>query len=88
MTNTLPREVKPENVSAGDVIEVVYPDDGGVRVHKHGHVAHITAHAGNRHFMTQQGAVLAVWAPGKPTRLKIILHKRIDSSAVALFDVG
>lgn len=69
--------IKPELIDEGDIIEVQYPDDGGITVVKRGVVAYIQAHAGGRYFLTQQGATIACYSPGKPTDLKFSLIARI-----------
>jgi len=71
------QDIKPELITEGDIIEVQFPDDGGITTIKRGVVAYIQAHAGMRHFLTQQGSVIARYAPGQPTRDKYTLIARI-----------
>lgn len=59
-----PQPIKPELIDEGDIIEVQFPDDGGITTIKRGVVAYIQRHAGMVHFMTQQGSVIARYMPG------------------------
>lgn len=77
MPNGIGRLTKPELIDVGDIIEVQFPDDGGITTIKRGVVAYIEAHAGMRHFLTQQGSVIARYAPGKPYLEKFTLIARI-----------
>lgn len=69
--------IKPELIDEGDIIEVQYPDDGGITIIKRGVVAYIERHAGMRHFLTQQGAVIARHRIGERAKLKFSLIARI-----------
>lgn len=79
-----PRRIAPENINAADVIEVEYPETGGVTVIKRGTVAYVQAHAGQRHILTQEGTVIAVWAPGVNTKAKFTILGRIGEPSPML----
>jgi len=82
-----PRPIQPELIMVGDQITAEYPEDGGIIVSKFGTVAKIDAHAGARHLVTGQGAVLAVWHPGKNTGVKFTLHMReYKHETLSMFD--
>lgn len=72
-----PHIIKPELIQEGDIIEVQYPDDGGITTIKRGVVAYIQAHAGMRHFLTQQGSVIGRYSPGRAYDEKFTLIARI-----------
>lgn len=77
-----PRPIQPELIDEGDIIEVQYPDDGGITMIKRGVVAHINSHAGMCHFLAQQGGVIGRYAPGafkKPSE-KFYLIARMPRS--------
>lgn len=86
-SNNLPRLIKPELIEAGDTITVTYPEDHGVQVTKTGIVAYVAPHAGMRHVITQEGGVLAVWAPGISDKLKFTLNKRPAMEQTPMFDL-
>lgn len=67
MTNVFPRDVSPERIEAGDTIEVEYKEVDGITSVKRGTVAYIQHHGAMRHFVTQQGASIAVYQPGSRT---------------------
>lgn len=71
------QDIKPELISEGDIIEVQFPDDGGITIIKRGVVAYLERHAGMVHFLTQQGSVIARYMPGRPTLDKYTLIARI-----------
>jgi len=73
----VPRPILPELIESGDIIEVQYPDADGITTIKRGVVAYVQAHAGMRHFLTQQGAVIARYAPGMRSLEKFTLIARI-----------
>ena len=70
--------IVPELIESGDIIEVQFPDDGGITTIKRGVVAYIQAHAGQRHFLTQQGSVIARYTPGSPH-----LHRGMKFTLIA-----
>lgn len=70
-------DIKPELITEGDIIEVQFPDDGGITSIKRGVVAYMERHAGMVHFLTQQGSVIARYMPGKPTKDKYTLIARM-----------
>lgn len=82
-----PRPIQPELIVVGDEIEAEYPSDGGITVTKRGTVARIDAHAGARHLVTPQGAVLAVYHPGFSTGVKFTLNMRTyQHDTLSMFD--
>lgn len=82
-----PRPIQPELIVVGDEIEAEYPSDGGITVTKRGTVARIDAHAGARHLVTEQGAVLAVWSPGFSSRIKFsLIMREYQHETLSLFD--
>lgn len=82
-----PRPIQPELIMVGDEIEAEYPSDGGITVTKRGTVARIDAHAGARHLVTEQGAVLAVWSLGFSSSIKFSLIMRdYQHESLSLFD--
>lgn len=71
--------IKPETIDVGDIIEVQFPDDGGITTIKRGVVAYIQRHAGVNHFLTQQGSVIARYMPGTSTKDKYTLIARMNT---------
>lgn len=72
-----PQLIKPELIEVGDIIEVQHPDDGGITTIKRAMVSYIQAHAGMRHFLTQQGSVISRYSPGHATKDKYTLIARV-----------
>lgn len=72
-----PRIIRPELIEEGDIIQVQFPDDGGITVTKTGIVAYIERHAGMSHFLTQQGSVIARYPVGGKYKEKFFLIARM-----------
>lgn len=65
MANHYPRNIQPELIQAGDIIEVEYRETDGITTIKRGMVAYVQPHGEMRHFVTQVGATIAQYAAGK-----------------------
>lgn len=86
--HTFPRPVKPELISVGDMIEAVYPEDGGITIRKRGTVHKIDVYAGTRLFLTREGAAIFQYAPGRRAPVKIMLLARepATNEPLSMFD--
>lgn len=70
-------QIKPELIIVGDLIEVTYPEKGGMITSHRGRVESISAHGGMRHFLTSENAVIARYSPGVKSDLRFVLIDRM-----------
>lgn len=84
-----PKVIKPELINVGDLIEVTLPEVRGLTTKLRGRVAKIQAHAGMRHFLTDDGSVIARYTPGQNPNTKFVLIERqpLEQATLDLFDM-
>lgn len=81
-----PRRIDPSLIEIGDDIAVEHKANRGLVVTQRGIVAKRIDHGSNRYLMTEEGATILAWEPGKNTGVKITLYGREEKPQETLFD--
>lgn len=76
----LPREINVGLIEIGDTIEVTHKKSKGITLKYIGKVSELIYNGAVRRLLTEEGATILTWQPGKPNP-KVVLISREPTSA-------
>lgn len=82
-----PRLIDVSLIETGDLISVEHKPSRGVTTTLKGVVAKRVDSGATRYLMTEEGATLVSWEPGKANRFKITLFGREEPEEEAMFEL-
>lgn len=82
----LPEKIDPSLINIGDEISVEHKSDNGLTTTVRGIVGKQASFHSVKHLMTDQGATILTWTPGKDHGLKVMRHSKLEMVQNTLFD--
>lgn len=82
-----PRFIDPSLVEKGDEISVEHRENRGITTTLRGIVAKRVDSGQTRYLMTEEGATLLAWEPGRASKVKVTLYAREEPEQATIFDL-